>query len=90
MADRIEGPYLRHGPLFKTGNHGLLAPGGADIASNGNHRTSTLLCSEEVLRRSLTEVVPIVIWHADWGGGRAAFTAIVRLHEDKLAADQLE
>ncbi|KAI7522725.1 hypothetical protein KC316_g19151, partial [Hortaea werneckii] len=35
-ADNIKGPYTRHGPLFVTGSYGMTAPGGLDIAVNGN------------------------------------------------------
>ncbi|RMY09960.1 hypothetical protein D0866_14548 [Hortaea werneckii] len=36
IADNIKGPYTRHGPLFVTGSYGMTAPGGLDIAVNGN------------------------------------------------------
>lgn len=37
VANNIRGPYRRAGPLFVTGNLGLKAPGGLDIAVNGDH-----------------------------------------------------
>lgn len=37
IADKITGPYKKYGPLFVTGTEGLSAPGGLDIAVNGNH-----------------------------------------------------
>ena len=51
----IKGPYTKHGPLFVTGTSGLQAPGGLDVAVNGNH----------------------AVFHANWGSGRAMFTAIL-------------
>lgn len=37
MADSIEGPYTKYGPLAVTGTAGLKAPGGASIAADGVH-----------------------------------------------------
>jgi beta-xylosidase len=38
IADRITGPYVRSGTLFKTGGPlGFQAPGGLDVAVNGDH-----------------------------------------------------
>lgn len=37
MASNIKGPYTKYGPLFVTGTNGLTAPGGLDIAVNGDH-----------------------------------------------------
>jgi hypothetical protein len=38
IADRITGPYVRSGTLFKTGGPlGFRAPGGLDVAVNGDH-----------------------------------------------------
>ena len=54
-SKNIQGPYIKHGPLFVTGTSGLTAPGGLDIAINGNH----------------------AVFHANWGSGRAMFTAII-------------
>jgi hypothetical protein len=56
-ADSIKGPYTRRGQLLATGTDGLVAPGGLDIAINGDH----------------------VIWHGDFGSGRAAYTGIVTI-----------
>lgn len=36
IADKITGPYTRKGRLFGTGTMGMKAPGGLDIAINGN------------------------------------------------------
>ncbi|KAK5121407.1 hypothetical protein LTR85_005239 [Meristemomyces frigidus] len=36
-ATNIKGPYTKYGPLFITGTDGMTAPGGLDIAVNGNH-----------------------------------------------------
>lgn len=47
---------------MKTGTHGLTAPGGLDMAINGDH----------------------AVYHADWNGGRAMFTATIRGQGDKL------
>lgn len=37
ISDKITGPYTKYGPLFVTGTSGLTAPGGLDIAVNGDH-----------------------------------------------------
>ncbi|CAK3932101.1 glycoside hydrolase family 43 [Lecanosticta acicola] len=37
IADKITGPYKRSGTVFKTGTLGLSAPGGLDVAINGDH-----------------------------------------------------
>ncbi|KAK5165219.1 uncharacterized protein LTR77_009317 [Saxophila tyrrhenica] len=65
IADDITGPYEKHGPLFITGDYGMVAPGGGDIAIHGDH----------------------LIWHADWNGGRAAFTAIVKLEGQEIKVE---
>ena len=54
-SKNIEGPYNKYGPLLVTGNHGLTAPGGLDLAVNGNH----------------------AVFHANYGSGRAMFTALI-------------
>jgi beta-xylosidase len=36
-ADSIKGPYTRRGQLLATGTAGLVAPGGLDVAINGDH-----------------------------------------------------
>lgn len=36
-ASSITGPYTRYGPLLKTGDYNLTAPGGASIYSDGHH-----------------------------------------------------
>lgn len=36
-ATNIKGPFTKYGPLFVTGDLGMTAPGGAEIAVNGNH-----------------------------------------------------
>lgn len=55
MASNIKGPYTKYGPLFVTGTDGLTAPGGLDLAINGDH----------------------AVFHANYGTGRAMFTALV-------------
>ncbi|KAK6434242.1 hypothetical protein LTR95_009570 [Oleoguttula sp. CCFEE 5521] len=37
ISDKITGPYTKNGPLFVTGTLGLTAPGGMDVAINGDH-----------------------------------------------------
>lgn len=54
-SKHIAGPYTKYGPMFVTGDDGLVAPGGLDIAVNGNH----------------------AVFHANWGSGRAMFTALI-------------
>ncbi|KAF2840279.1 glycoside hydrolase family 43 protein [Patellaria atrata CBS 101060] len=34
IADAVEGPYTKYGPLYVTGDLGMTAPGGADIAAD--------------------------------------------------------
>jgi hypothetical protein len=36
-APSVTGPYTRFGPLFVSGQDGLMAPGGAAVASDGKH-----------------------------------------------------
>jgi beta-xylosidase len=36
-ADSLKGPYTRRGQLLATGTAGLVAPGGLDVAINGDH-----------------------------------------------------
>ncbi|KAF2861827.1 glycoside hydrolase family 43 protein [Piedraia hortae CBS 480.64] len=36
-STHITGPYTKYGPLFVTGSRGMTAPGGLDIAVNGDH-----------------------------------------------------
>ncbi|EMC91620.1 glycoside hydrolase family 43 protein [Baudoinia panamericana UAMH 10762] len=36
-APSITGPYTKYGPLLVTGSNGMTAPGGLDLAINGNH-----------------------------------------------------
>jgi hypothetical protein len=36
-APSIAGPYTRFGPLFVSGQDGLMAPGGAAVANDGKH-----------------------------------------------------
>ena len=52
----IRGPYRKFGGLIRTGTYGLTAPGGLDLAINGDH----------------------AVFHANWNGGRAMFTALIR------------
>lgn len=52
----IKGPYKKFGGLIQTGTYGLTAPGGLDMAINGDH----------------------AVFHANWNGGRAMFTALIR------------
>lgn len=54
-AKDIRGPYTKYGPMIVTGDDGLVAPGGLDIAINGER----------------------AVFHANWGNGRAMFTAFV-------------
>jgi hypothetical protein len=37
VAPVITGPYTKAGPMFVTGTQGLVAPGGASIAADGQH-----------------------------------------------------
>ncbi|KAK5000769.1 hypothetical protein LTR28_012996, partial [Elasticomyces elasticus] len=60
----VAGPYTRQGALFKTGDYGLVAPGGLDVAVNGNH----------------------AVFHANFGKGRAMFTALLSIRNDKISA----
>ncbi|KAH0005258.1 glycoside hydrolase family 43 protein, partial [Aureobasidium melanogenum] len=55
-SKNIRGPYKKYGGLIRTGTYGLTAPGGLDMAVNGDH----------------------ALFHANWNGGRAMFTALIR------------
>lgn len=37
IANSLKGPYTKYGPLFVTGSGGMTAPGGLDVAVNGDH-----------------------------------------------------
>ena len=37
LASNIRGPYRKSGQLFVSGSKGMTAPGGGDIAINGDH-----------------------------------------------------
>jgi beta-xylosidase len=65
ISDNILGPYTRAAsPLMATGVDGLTAPGGLDIAVNGDHS----------------------MWHGNYKGGRAAYTAILKLTGSVITA----
>jgi len=65
VSDKLLGPYTRApNPLFSTGVNGLKAPGGLDIAVNGDH----------------------AMFHGDYMGGRAAYTAILKLVGNTITA----
>ncbi|KAM0717449.1 hypothetical protein Q7P37_007301 [Cladosporium fusiforme] len=65
ISNSITGPFIRKGALFKTGGPlGFQAPGGLDVAVNGDH----------------------AVWHANYGKGRALFTGILTLKNDRVTA----
>lgn len=65
ISDSISGPYRRKGPLFRSGGPlGFQAPGGLDVAVNGDH----------------------AVWHANYGKGRAMYTGILTLKNDRVTA----
>ncbi|KAK5107596.1 hypothetical protein LTR62_000990 [Meristemomyces frigidus] len=84
IASDIRGPYRKAGPLFVTGDMGMAAPGGLDIAVNGNHALwhgyVTHEAPEECIakhrrfgKNSTDECV------RNFNTGRAAFTGILSL-----------
>ncbi|GAB7350767.1 hypothetical protein MBLNU459_g1310t1 [Dothideomycetes sp. NU459] len=63
-ARQLRGPYTKFGPLLVTGVDGLVAPGGLDVAVDGDH----------------------AVFHADFGAGRAMYTALIAGAGDEFAA----
>ena len=52
VADEIQGPYTRMGPLLETGDYGLYAPGGMDVSQDG-HVVFHADLDEQVLVRQM-------------------------------------
>ncbi|KAK6392881.1 hypothetical protein LTR65_002963 [Meristemomyces frigidus] len=100
-ATNIKGPYTKYGPLFITGTDGMTAPGGLDIAVNGNHaiwhayvRNTTHPLTECISKHGREKGgghKPAAADECDrnHGGGRAAFTAILSLSGNLVTASTL-
>ncbi|KAK3070917.1 hypothetical protein LTR53_009597 [Teratosphaeriaceae sp. CCFEE 6253] len=93
IATNLEGPYTKYGPLFVTGNHGMHAPGGLDIAIDGDHAIWHAYVKNQ------TGLHDCIAKHHKHGrahraddcsrnakGGRAAFTALLSLNGNVVTA----
>lgn len=96
-ASNIRGPYTKYGPLFVTGTLGMQAPGGLDLAVNGDHAIwhgyvqNHTFYLDECLGRHHSHHAHN---HADecssgYGSGRAAYTAILTQSNNVVRAGQL-
>lgn len=83
IADKITGPYRRAGSLFKTGGPlGFQAPGGLDVAINGDHAVWHAFVQSLPLRtETFTDNS-----NRNYGKGRAMFTGILTLKNGKITA----
>lgn len=83
IADRITGPYVRAGYLFKTnGPLGFQAPGGLDVAVNGDHAVwHAYVYPSSAVQKSLANYSS-----RNYGTGRALFTGILTLNNGKITA----
>ncbi|KAK5133693.1 hypothetical protein LTR08_007447 [Meristemomyces frigidus] len=96
IASNIKGPYVKYGPLFVTGTDGMTAPGGLDIASNGNHaiwhayvnatHTPKQCLSKHGKGKTNGDADECYRNH---GSGRAAFTAVLSLKGNVVSANTL-
>jgi len=93
ISDSLTGPYLKYGPLLVTGSLGLTAPGGLDIAVNGDHAVFHAYVSLTNGRsvsspQGLIDAYSHTDRHrgSDYKGGRAMFTAILSLKGNTVSA----
>lgn len=84
IADQIRGPYKRSGTLFKTGGPlGFQAPGGLDVAINGDHA----VWHAYVYPLPFGGYESIAnVSHRNYGSGRGLFTGISTLKDGKITA----
>jgi len=94
-ASNIKGPYEKYGPLFVTGSLGMTAPGGLEIAVNGNHAIWHAYV-ENITSHSFSHQC-ISMQHGkdktdcyrNHGSGRAAFTGILSQAGNLVKASSL-
>jgi beta-xylosidase len=84
IADQITGPYIRSGVLFKTGGPlGFQAPGGLDVAVNGDHAVWHAYVYPFPFDGHET-IANLDI--RNYGTGRALYTGILTLKNGKITA----
>jgi beta-xylosidase len=84
IADQITGPYIRSGVLFNTGGPlGFQAPGGLDVAVNGDHAVWHAYVYPFPFDGHET-IANLDI--RNYGTGRALYTGILTLKNGKIAA----
>lgn len=84
IADQITGPYIRSGTLFKTsGSLGFQAPGGLDVAVNGDHAVWHAYVYPFPFggHESIAN-----LRNRNYGKGRALYTGILTLKDGKITA----
>lgn len=82
VADRIEGPYRRMGQLLRTGDRGLVAPGGLDININGDKAVwHGYVCLGD---KGTTDADNLCSNH---GKGRAAYAGRLTIKGDTVRVD---
>jgi beta-xylosidase len=85
IADQITGPYQRSGTLFKTnGPLGFQAPGGLDVAINGDHAVWHAYVSPGPSSGGYEHIANLK--NRNVGKGRALFTGILTLKDGKITA----
>lgn len=93
ISNSLAGPYVKYGPLFVTGTLGLTAPGGLDIAVNGDHAVFHAYVNL-TNGRSVSSPQGLVdaysrtdrLHDSNYRQGRAMFTAILSLNGNTVSA----
>jgi len=89
-ASKITGPYNKYGPLFITGTDGMTAPGGLDIAVNGNHAIWHAYVKHiHPSDKEYCNPKHKTDCRRDYGSGRAAYTAILSQSGSLVSASTL-
>lgn len=91
-ATNIKGPYTKYGPLFVTGTDGMSAPGGLDLAVNGNHAIWHGYVNHTEHENEcigLHHGKHSADCHRNYGTGRAAFTALLSRSENVISANTI-
>ena len=84
IADDIRGPYKRSGTLFKTGGPlGFQAPGGLDVAVNGDHAVWHAYVYPSPFEGHEADYN---LRNRNYGKGRALYTGILTLKDGKITA----
>ncbi|TKA33582.1 hypothetical protein B0A50_00418 [Salinomyces thailandicus] len=98
-SKNLKGPYTKYGPLYVTGNLGMVAPGGLNIAVGGEHA----IWHAYVNWTEAPEQCISVHRHgkgkkhghhanecrSNHGTGRAAYTAILSMKDNRVSASSL-